>query len=712
MKLSAKINELYTDGIMFLYVDLFCGAGGTSTGVERGRILNQKFAKVIACVNHDKNAIASHAANHPDAKHYTEDVRTLDLTELVAHVVLMRQIYSRSKIVLWISAECTSHSNAKGGTSRDADSRSLPEEMYRYIKAINPDIIQVENVKEFLDWGPLIIKVVRDKKTDQELYCPLDIKREKKKRGQTQVVLIRPTWIPDPKFKKMYYNRWIEEIKGYGYFYDYKVLDAANYGAYTSRKRYFGIFARERKYIVFPKPTHAKDGKDLPKWKAVKDVLDFSEVGESIFTRKKDLSENTLKRIYSGLIKFVAGGKENFLIKYNSMSQRGKYIPPSIDDPCPTVAAQQRLALANVKFIQQRNSGNPDSKVIGIDRPARTITATGGNQELVQCRFLSKYYSGHPESKNISIDGPAHTIKCKDNHSLISCSFLAAYYGNGANVTNIEQPAPVIRTKDTCQFVNPLFLCSHQFKDEAKDINNPAPTILTKDRLSLVCPRFIMNNYSGGGQTSDLNNPSPTIKTNPNNNVVYCRMIDQQYGQSKPTSVDKPIGAITKNPKFNLIESKWLMNTNFNNVGHSIEAPAPVICAGRRHHYLMNPQYQSEGSDINNPCFTLIARMDKKPPHLVSTIEGDTVILIYESDSPMTKKIKEFMAMYGIMDILMRMLLIRELKSIMGFPKNYKLIGTQTDQKKFIGNAVEVNMAMSMCVAIGEIEVEQLITAA
>ncbi|MDR1624140.1 MAG: DNA cytosine methyltransferase [Tannerellaceae bacterium] len=669
---------MYTDGIMFLYIDLFCGAGGTSTGVEKTRLRNMKIAKVIVCVNHDKNAIASHAANHPGAKHYTEDVRTLDLTELVGYIALMRQIYKNAKIVLWISAECTSHSNAKGGTSRDADSRSLPEEMYRYIKAINPDIIQVENVKEFLDWGPLIIKVVRDKKTKEELYCPLDIKKEKKKRGQKQVIYIRPTWMPDPSFKKTYYNRWVNEIKSYGYHYDYRVLDAANYGAYTSRKRYFGIFAREKKYIVFPNPTHSKDGKNLLKWKAVKEVLDFTETGESIFARKKDLSENTLKRIYSGLIKFVAGGKENFLIKWNSMHKNGSYSAPSVDEPAPTVTCQNRLGVANIKFIQQRNSGNPDSKIISIEQPARTITATGGNQELVQCRFLSKYYSGHPESKNISINGPAHTIKCKDNHSLLSCSFLAAYYGNGANVTNVEQPAPVIRTKDTCQ---------------------------------LVCPRFIMNNYSGGGQTSDLNNPSPTIKTNPNQNIVYFQMIDQQYGQSKPASIENPIGAVTKNPKFNLIEAKWIMNSNFNSVGHSIDDPAPTLCAGRRHHYLMNPQYQSAGSDINNPCFTLIARMDKKPPLLVSTIEGAAVILIYENDSPMTRKIKEFMAMYGIVDILMRMLLIPELKSIMGFPKNYKLIGTQTDQKKFIGNAVEVNMAMAMCRAIGEVELEELMKA-
>jgi DNA (cytosine-5)-methyltransferase 1 len=662
--------------IKLLYIDLFCGAGGTSTGVESVRIRNKKIAKVIACVNHDKNAIASHAANHPDARHYTEDVRTLDISDLIGHINAMRLLYRNAKVVLWISAECTSHSNAKGGTSRDADSRSLPEEMYRYILAINPNIIQVENVKEFLDWGPLIIKVVRDKKTKEELYCPLDIKRDKKKRGQKQIITIRPTWMPDPKYKKTYYTRWVNEIKSYGYQYDYRVLNAADYGAYTSRRRYFGIFARDERYIVFPKPTHSKDGKRLPQWNAVKKVLDFSKVGESIFERKKDLSENTLKRIYTGLIKFVAGGQENFLIKWNSMQQNGSYVAPSVDDPAPTVTCQNRLGIASVRFISQRNSGKPESKILSIDQPARTITATGGNQDLVQATFLSKYYSGHPESKNISIEGPAHTIKCKDNHALINCSFLAAYYGNGDNVSSVNKPSPVITTKD---------------------------------RLQLVYPRFIMNNYSGGGQTSDLNNPAPTIKTNPNQNLVGLRMIDQQYGQSKPSGIDTPIGSLTKNPKYNVVDVKWIMNSNFSNVGHSIDNPAPTICAGRRHHYLMNPQYLSAGSCIiNEPCFTLIARMDKKPPHLISAIEGDVVILIYKTDSEMTKKIKEFMALYGIVDILTRMLLIPELKAIMGFPNGYKLIGTQTEQKKYIGNAVEVRTARAMCLAIGEVALNEL----
>ena len=115
----------------------------------------------------------------------------------------------------------------------------------------------------------------------------------------------------------------------------------------------------------------------------------------------------------------------------------------------------------------------------------------------------------------------------------------------------------------------------------------------------------------------------------------------------------------------------------------------------------MNPySFKSDGGSIENPCFTLIARMDKMPPYLISTEKGEMAIAIYEEDSPMTRKIKEFMAAYGIVDIKMRMLNIQELKRIMGFPEDYVLIGTQAEQKKFIGNAVEVNMSRVLCEAL------------
>lgn len=553
--------------IKLLYIDLFCGAGGTSTGVENARYADEQCAKVIACVNHDANAIASHTANHPDALHFTEDIRTLELSPLVSHVKRMKKIYPDALIVLWASLECTNFSKAKGGQPRDADSRTLAEHLCRYIEAIDPDYIQIENVEEFMSWGDM----------DEKGH-------------------------PISKDKGRCYEKWKRNVRKYGYDFDWRILNAANYGAYTTRKRYFGIFAKRGLPIVFPEPTHCKDGKTdmmgrLEKWNAVKEVLDFTDEGDSIFCRKKPLAEKTLERIYAGLIKFVAGGKDAFIVKYNSMNRNGKYQPPSIDEPCPTVATQGRLALAKVSF-------------------------------------LSKQYSGHPESKNISIEEPAGTITCKDHHA-----FVSAYYGNGNNYS----------------------------------VESPAPAILAKDHLALVTP-FFMNYYSGGGQLGGVDEPCPAITTVPKQRIVTPVFIDQQFGASSAASIEKPLGAITTNPKYSL-----------------------VTCKGKS--FLMNPQFASAGVSVDSPCFTLIARMDKKPPYFVNTEEG-IGICIKEGDSPMTVKIKQFMILYGLADIKMRMLRIDELKKIMGFPEDYILIGTQSDQKKFIGNAVEVNMARVLCETI------------
>lgn len=139
--------------INLLYIDLFCGAGDTSTGVNSARLDGEECAKVVACVNHDANAIASHASNHPDALHFTEDIRTLELSPLVAHLDKCRVENPKALTVLWASLECTNFSKAKGGMPRDADSRTLAEHLFRYIEALDPDYIQIENVEEFMSWG-------------------------------------------------------------------------------------------------------------------------------------------------------------------------------------------------------------------------------------------------------------------------------------------------------------------------------------------------------------------------------------------------------------------------------------------------------------------------------------------------------------------------------------------------------------------------------
>lgn len=512
-------------GVSLLYIDLFAGAGGTSTGVETAMVEDTKCAMVIGCVNHDKNAIASHAANHPNSVHFTEDIRTLELSPLIEHVKKMRAKYPFAKLVLWASLECTNFSKAKGGLPRDADSRTLAEHLYRYIEALNPDCIQIENVEEFMCWGDL---------------CEL---------GK-----------PVSKDKGRLFENWKNHIINYGYSYDFRILNSADFGAYTSRRRYFAQFAKPSFPIVWPEPTHAKNpnkntlfDNELKQWNAVKEVLDFSDEGSSIFGRKKPLVEASLDRIFHGLVKFVAGGKVKWMLKYNSVNGKtGKHNPPSIDEPCHTISTQGRLGIVS----------------------ADSIT----NQK-----------------------------------------FLQSYYGTGKNINSIE---------------------------------NPSPTVTTKDRIAIVSSSFI----------------------------------DQQFGKSKPSSIETPLNTITTIPKYGKVEVKSMF-------------------------YILDSQYSRTGKSIEEPCFTLIARMDKTPPYLIEItkdgeipsfikIVGNTIIYeIYETDSPKTKEIKEFMAIYGIIDIKMRMLKIQELKEIMGFPKDYILVGTQTEQKKYIGNAVEVNTARAICEA-------------
>lgn len=508
----------------FLIVDLFCGAGGTTTGFAQAQLDGNDVAKVIACVNHDPKAIKSHWQNHPDVKHFEEDIRTLDLTGLIAVVNYWRERHPDAYLILWASLECTNFSKAKGGLPRNADSRSLADHLHRYAEALKPDYVQTENVVEFMSWGPL-----------DDKGKPIS-----RKNGQD-------------------FERWKSEMNAHGYYNDWKELNSANFGAFTSRNRLFGCFARTGLPIVWPQPTHAKNpikettfNGSLQKWKAVKEVLDFSDEGESIFNRSIPLVDKTLERIYAGLIKFVAKGDK---------------------------------------------------------------------------AFISKYFSGRPAGKVIAAQAAI---------GLIQAEFLSAYYGNGDNCSSVENPCPVIPTKDRFQLVKPKFFIDKHFGTSAQNqsIHAPAGTILPTDKHRLV-------------------------------EVV-----------------------------------PFIMDTQFTNAPRSIEEPAGVITANRKHHYLINPSWGGNLGSIEQPCCVVVARQDKSPLYFVQVDSGKVQIAIYDTDSEIMIKIKQFMVAYGLIDIKMRMLRVNELLKIQGFPAGYQLYGNQADQKKFIGNSVVPHVVRAWCEAM------------
>lgn len=471
----------------FQVIDLFCGAGGVTEGIQKAIFCKEKIAEVVACINHDDTAIRSHQANHRSTLHFTEDIRAFDLHKL--------PVLDRSKIiVLWASLECTNFSKAKGGKPRDADSRTLAEHLYRYIEYIDPDYVMIENVREFMAWGML------------------------DKNGK-----------PVSMDKGRDYLRWVKKIINYGYNYDYRLLDAADFGAYCLRKRYFGMFAKKGLPIKFPQPTHSRKLNPMFKtkqWKPVKECLDLNDEGNSIFGRKKSLLENTLKRILEGLKKFATYDKFIFTSVSSSYSENGiKYNPgKSIDDVSPCVPTHNRLGVV----------------------------------------FLSKYYSGHPEHKNIGIDEPSGTIKTIDNQAVVQCEFLHTYHGKNGKSYSTNRPTVTIPTKDEISLVVPVHFLDCQYSTGRKNqsVNEPSGSILTNPKERLVTCQFIDMQYSDSKNTRDIKSPCGSVTKNPKANLVSPKFIDSTQFNNKPSSINEPAKTLTANRKRMYLISPILGRSN------------------------------------------------------------------------------------------------------------------------------------------------------
>ncbi|WP_234734523.1 DNA cytosine methyltransferase [Tellurirhabdus bombi] len=662
--------------VKLIVIDSFCGAGGFTQGVETAvDSEGYRVAVVIVGINHDKGAIESHAKNHPETVHFVEDIRDKSLPKRILAIAKQaRKLYPNAKLLFHASLECTNFSNAKGGKPRDADSRSLAEFMPFYLKVLRPDIFTVENVREFMSWGPL-----------GDNGKPIS-----RKRGED-------------------YVRWYQGIEAMGYRYDFRLHNTADYGANTSRTRYFAQFIREGIPMAWPEPTHAKDpeksaifGQKLQKWRPIRECLELEDKGRSIF-RNPPLSPNTYERIFEGLVRHVGNGDRQFLSKYFT----GTGMNYSVDEAAHTITAVDHNALVSAEpFMAQVFAANSKGhNTYPSSRPARTITTQDGHALVTPQPFAMTYYSGSPQNRVKSMEEPALTLTTENRIALVSPeAFCVKYHGTGDNTFGSDRP------------------CS---------------TLTTTDRVGLVqtqrADQFVSLYYSNGQQEQSVNSPAAALTTIPKHRLVSAEFIDQQYGQSNPSSVEAPAPCLTVNPKCALVQAKaFVYDPQWNGHSHSLEKPSHTIIArqdkspsslvsaefitqrngGEPEHrntsldepartvtttggnlelvssqYVMDTHFQNVGTHLGEAAKTITA--DRHWSYLV-TAEGGVkpVIIVHESDCLAVRKIKAFMAEYGIVDILMRMLKVQELKLIQGFPAGYVLLGSQTDQKKYIGNSV------------------------
>lgn len=420
--------------------DLFCGAGGTSTGLLKAcEDLGCKLD--LLAVNHWDIAIATHSVNHPYAHHICESLDNVNPRKAVPRGALD---------ILIASPECTHHSNARGGKPCSDQSRASAWHVLRWAEALRIDNILIENVKEFQSWGPLGFN-----------GRPL-----KSRKGET-------------------FHAFITALTSLGYKVDYKVLNAAYYGDPTTRERLFIVARRGRRPIHWPEPTHSPDGRKTlfgktKPWKTAREIIDWGIPGQSIFSRKKSLSQNTINRIVAGMRKFCGKELEPFLVQLNKNCDAR-----SLNNPLPTVATVPHFGLCEPFLVEYYGNG----KALPVDKPIPTQTT---KDRLGLCQpFIMGVGGPKGAQKPRSIDRPLNTVTTEQHSALVQPLLVGITQtgGNGKRVRSVDAPVPTICTKEEFALCEP-FVLGQQSCSAPRSVNKPIPTVAAAGAIALIQPKI------------------------------------------------------------------------------------------------------------------------------------------------------------------------------------------------------------------------------
>lgn len=428
-----------------LIVDLFAGGGGASTGIEAalGR-------PVDVAINHDPVAIAVHERNHPGAKHWTTDIWDVKPREATR---------GRPVELLHASPDCKHFSRAKGGKPKSQKIRSLAWVVLRWAREARPQVITLENVPEFVDWGPL----------DSE-----GVAIESRK-GET-------------------FKRWRRDLERLGYIVEWRTLIASHYGAPTSRKRLFLIARRDGNPIVWPAPTH---GPGLLPFNTAAQCIDWTIPVPSIFDRKKPLAEKTLRRIAAGIRRFVIESADPFIIPVNHGG--GENRSESLGAPLSTVTAARRGHALVTPFVAGVGGRAGQSPPTSGNAPVGTITAKNDRVLVAPTLIQTSYGERLGQAPRVlDLHAPLGTVVAQgQKHSLVA-AFLAKHYG-GVVGQRTDKTIGTITAVDHHSLVTAklgvdrspevrAFLTNYygSEQDVGRGLNEPMRTVVTKDRFGLV----------------------------------------------------------------------------------------------------------------------------------------------------------------------------------------------------------------------------------
>lgn len=477
---------------MGLFVDNFAGGGGASTGIELAIGRNVDIA-----INHDPDAIAMHRANHPNTKHYCEDVWEVDPVEACK---------GKPVTLAWFSPDCKHFSRAKGGKPADKNIRGLAWVAVKWAYLVRPSVIMLENVPEIQTWGPL----------------GKDNRPIKERAGETFDGFIKAlsTGISTdhPAFQEMCEAlsiSWESEmamalVKGLGYDIQFRTLRSCDYGAPTTRQRFYMIARCDGRKIVWPKPTHGqknsadvKSGKKKP-YHTAAECIDWSIPAQSIFERDRPLAENTLRRIARGIRRFVIDNPEPFIVTVNHGGDnfRGQ----SINEPLQTVTAKHGYGIVT-PTIMCNNENNVGARV---DSPLPTVTT--GNRNFLVAPTLIQYHSetSKEEVRGQEVDQPIMTIDTAPRYAL-SCAHIMKNYGGGYTGAGSKADAPLdtVTATDHNSLVTAHIMTMRNHMD-GQPVDEPLGTITAGTTHHLEVQAFLLK-YYGNGTANSVSEPLDTV---------------------------------------------------------------------------------------------------------------------------------------------------------------------------------------------------------
>ena len=634
-----------------IVVDFFCGGGGAGTGLEMGLGRTVNVAK-----NHSPQAISMHTVNHPGAVHYTTDVFDGD-----------PDTECGGKAVGWfhMSPDCTHHSQAAGGQPRKREIRNLSWIGLKWAGKKMPRVISLENVKQILQWGPLIAK--RCKATGRVVKLGGDIAEP------GEVVPVHQQFlVPDPKRRGQTWAVFVAELKRLGYAVECRVIKACDFGAPTSRERLFMIARCDGQPIVWPEPTHAKNPvKGQQKWKTAADCIDFSDLGKSIFGRKKDLAPATLRRVAKGMKKFV------------------------IDNPAPFI-----IPIANWSGELAQSSAEP----------LRTITSwpRGGSFAMASPVIAPATHQGSVRVNDPMEPLPTVTCANRGELTLISPTLIQSGYGERPGqeprVPGLDQPLGTVVAGGVKHALAAAHLVKFRFNDAGKALDEPLPTITSGGNYqrpagaahAMGISTVFMAQMNGGFNATfakGMDEPLTTVTNTGSQQQLVSANLVHLRGNCDARAADEPLRTISAGGEHHGLVSAFMERAFGASVGQGLEEPAPTITAGggvKSSLVSLKLSPEHEAGALRVAAFLVsyygtenISACDAPAP-TITTKDRLAMVTVMVKGTP-----------YVIVDICLRMLKPSELYKAQGFPADYIISRgadgkpfTKTQQVHMCGNSV------------------------